>query len=114
MSFFAELDYRKIVRSQLKSASLTAQEASTLVGIHGSYFSRVLKGEAHFSAEQMFALGRVFQLREDEREYFLLLGELDRSGSPSHKGYVRAKIESIRAERLKLKEKLRDVEPVVS
>lgn len=108
MNIYKELEYRKIVRLSLSQRRMTAGEAAEKVGVHGSYFSRVMKENAEFSAEQLFSLAKIFEFSPDETEYFLLLGEKSRSGVVSHQQFLKKQIEDIRGQKLKLKEDLKD------
>jgi transcriptional regulator with XRE-family HTH domain len=114
MSIFRQLSYRDLIRNLLKASPLTAQAVSERLGLHGSYFSRVLKGGANFSNEQLFGIGKLFALDDPEIDYLLLLGEYDRSGSHAHRQFVRRRIDDLREEKLKLSENLENVEVVGS
>lgn len=112
MSIYKYLNYREIIKIKLLEGRTSAFEASSQIGIHSSYFSRVMKGDADFSAEQLYVLAKLFSMSDDELEYFLLLGEQSRSGLNAHQLFVKEKISAIRKQKLKLKENLQGTEAV--
>lgn len=76
------------------------------MGIQTSYLSRVLSGEAQLSLEQGFLLNEFFKHDSNESDFFMLLLQKDRSGTPALKEFFITKIDKIRSERAQLKNRI--------
>lgn len=59
------------------------------------YVSRVLSGQAHFSLEQGEALGSLLNQTADEQNFFLLMIQYSRAGTPSLKKFFDSQMEEI-------------------
>lgn len=71
-----------------------------------AYISQVLSGPAHFSFEQAEALNALLDHTDDEADFFLLLVQLERAGTPALQKRVKKKIQEILNQRLILKNRL--------
>lgn len=71
-----------------------------------AYVSQVLNGPAHFSLEQAEALNALLDHTEDEADFFHLLVQLDRAGTPALQSRVQKKIKKILNDRLVLRNRL--------
>lgn len=111
-SVYKYLEYTQIIEELSKIRRISYRTLAQSSGIHTSYFSRVQMGHANFSSEQLYSLAMIFELKPEETEYLLLLGEYQRSGQAKHKLYLKKKIDQLRNEKLKLKEKLNHI-PIV-
>ncbi|MCM2277406.1 MAG: DUF4423 domain-containing protein [Oligoflexia bacterium] len=78
------------------------------VSCHLTYVSQVLSGPGHFSLEQGYALNALFEHGEDEGEFFMLLLELARAGTPELRSYFERKLQKSLDRRLVLKNRLQD------
>jgi uncharacterized protein (TIGR02147 family) len=67
------------------------------------YISHVLNGGAHFSWEQAEAISRYLQHSSLETEYFLLLVEFTRAGTPSLRAFLERKLDEFRDSHFDLK-----------
>lgn len=112
MSIFKYLNYLKIIEELAQFRRISYKHLAQSTSIHTSYFSRVMMDKAHFSAEQMYLIGKVFEFNTDEMEYFTLLGELARSSTPTYKNFLKKKIDVIREKKLKLTENLSQVQVI--
>jgi uncharacterized protein (TIGR02147 family) len=80
------------------------------MGCQTAYFSQVLRGPAHLSLEQADALNRALGHGEDESEYFLLLVQQARAGTPGLRSFTRRLRERVHRRRERLKTRLGPVE----
>lgn len=71
-----------------------------------AYISQVLSGNAHLSLEQAERASRFFHHSKAEEDYFLLLVQLGRAGSPQLRKYFDGKLEAIREANRDLKTRL--------
>ncbi|SMF32319.1 DUF4423 domain-containing protein [Pseudobacteriovorax antillogorgiicola] len=101
--------YRDVILAFVKETHCTQRQIAQESGIHTSYFSRVMKLGADFSNEQLYAIGKVLGLYNWRLDYFLLLGDLSRSGLHSHKTYIKNKIDECRRMHSKVIDKLQGV-----
>lgn len=70
--------------------------------------------KADFSDEQLYLIGKALKLREEELEFFLLLGAWARSSQCRHKSYLQGKIEKIQKKMQRVIDKLENVYTEVS
>ena len=73
-----------------------------------AYISQILNGPAHFSLEQAEALNPLLEHTEDEGDFFLLLLQRSRAGTPTLRRYFDRKIQNVLNQRLVLKNRLTD------
>ena len=85
-------------------------EAARHIGCQTAYLSQVLNGNAHLSLEQAYSLNEFLGHDEEQAEFFLLLIQKDRAGTPALKSYFAAKLEAINERRLVIKNRLKDQE----
>jgi plasmid maintenance system antidote protein VapI len=78
-----------------------------LAGCHRPQFSNILAEKASFTIEQAFQLAKGLGLSEIEREFFLLLVELRRSGLADYRNHIKQKIQKIRDEQERLELRLK-------
>jgi uncharacterized protein (TIGR02147 family) len=76
------------------------------IGVHSTYMSLVLNGSRHLSQEQAFDLATYLQLTELETEYFCLLVQWDRAGTPRLRKHLKQKLSKIREDSLSLSKRL--------
>lgn len=67
-----------------------------------AYISRVLEGDAQLSLEQAERVNAYLGHAKDECEFFFLLVQHDRAGSPGLRSYFKSKIDRLVEERLNL------------
>jgi uncharacterized protein (TIGR02147 family) len=102
-------NYRAIIKEFSKSKGISFRSLAESTYIHSSYFSRVMVGKADFSEEQLYLIGKCFNFKEWELEYFLLLGDYQRSGNVQHQIFLKNKISVIQKRKLKLVSELEGV-----
>lgn len=92
---FAFKDYKAYIKAQIASHETSwglLTRLAKAAGCQRPYLSRVLAGEAHLTAAQVFGLANFWNLPEEEREYFLGLLELEKSGSAAYREYWKKKL----------------------
>lgn len=75
---------------------------------HLAYISQVLSGVSHFSLEQADALQPLLEHGEEEANYFLLLIEFARAGTPSLSKHFERRIQKVLDQRAQLKNRFTD------
>lgn len=106
MTIFQENDYRNALRAEVRRTSRTFMDLARSTGIHTSYFSRVMKEKAHFSADQVYAILQTLGTPEEEAEYVLLLREHDCAINASRRETLARRIRAIQEERRSLRSRL--------
>jgi uncharacterized protein (TIGR02147 family) len=105
MKVFAFNDYRKCVRALIDRKqelfpNFTLTKMAHDMAIQPSYLTNVLNGRAHFSTDQTFKVGTIFDLSVDEHEYLMLLVEHSKTGIADRKRELSAKIEILKKKHL--------------
>lgn len=103
-------DYRAYLNSWIKSQpkngrgmrALLAKDMSSPV----SHISQVLKGLTHFTFEQGEEINSTLGHTAEQAEFFLLLLQFGRAGTPKLKNRLREQIHKVRTGRLILKKRL--------
>jgi len=85
---------KKAVNPKHSSAWLADQ-----IGVQRSYLSRVLKGGASLNPDQIYAAGKALHLNREEREYLLLLLEIDRSANEERRKELEADRDRLQAKK---------------
>jgi uncharacterized protein (TIGR02147 family) len=99
---FEFAEYKSFVLSRIEAypqggRGVRARIAEAM-GCQVAYVSHVLAADRHFSPEQAEALARFFALRVDEAEYFVLLVERARAGTPQLRQMIERQLERRREE----------------
>lgn len=77
------------------------------IPVHTTFVTQVLKGRNDFSLEQAESINLFFEHSDDESEYFILLVLKDRSTNPRLKKRFEKKIQTMRDERMNIKNRLK-------
>lgn len=91
----------------LKSKKISFRDVSLGCCIHPSYFSRVMKGAAGFSQEQIFKISTFLKLCPQETDYLFLLWNKFQAQSTDEKLFFKSKIQEIQEEKQKISSKLK-------
>jgi uncharacterized protein (TIGR02147 family) len=83
------------------------QQLARALDCQTAYISQVLLGHNHLSLEQAEKAALFMKLSEDEVDFFLLLVQLARAGTPSLSKRLTKQIQVIRKKREQLKERVR-------
>lgn len=103
---FDHKSYKKYLLSALGGAAKrTGQRAKAAAAMNCqlAYLSRVLNGDADLSLEQAIRLSEYLEHTSDEKKYFLLLLQKDRSGTKELEKYFRDQLQEITALRQQIK-----------
>jgi uncharacterized protein (TIGR02147 family) len=79
------------------------REMAEAMSCQTAYVSHVLAGNRHLSLEQAEALTRLFGMRVEEAEYFVLLVEHNRAGTPQLRKFLDRRLEQLRSQNQQLK-----------
>ena len=106
---FDRSDYRAILKEKLRDSSEkewgSISRFADSIGVQRSHVSRVLSGQKDLTPEQAVASAEFFRFTDSETDYFLLLVELARAGTPAYKARIQKKLQQIRKEREDLSRK---------
>ena len=98
MSIFEFKDYRAYIETRLKSDEFGRGGKAKLaehLSCQPSFVSQVLKGKSSFSLEQGFKLNAFFKHNLLEKEFLMILIELDRAGTADLRSYFDSKREEL-------------------
>jgi uncharacterized protein (TIGR02147 family) len=101
--------YKTFVNDALKNASgagATRKELALALGCQPSHVSAVLSGEGEFSSEQAEKVSRFLKLGREQTEYFLLLVQFNRAGTPQLRSVYSAMLRQLREKTTPLRAKL--------
>lgn len=104
-SVFDFSDYKRYLTHMLQGRGQRAQLAKH-VACQTAYLSQVLNDEAHFSLEQAFATNEFLGHDRQEGEYFLLLVQRQRAGSPGLRAHFETQRQSILQRRSQIKNRV--------
>lgn len=76
------------------------------VGCQRSYLSNVLGGRANLNRDQGFRLSEFLGHSQSEKNYFLLLIEIEKDPSPSYKEHLLKSLQQLKREEENLQKKL--------
>ena len=102
MNIFQEKSYRQAIEKIVSTRKhLDSRMRFSLLAeamrIQKSYLSKVLKGEANLSSDQLHLGCQYLELNADESRFLQLLLEKERTGIPERKESLDAQVEKIRA-----------------
>ncbi len=107
MRIYEYSDYKKALRETTEQIRekfgnrYTFEKMAHACGIQKTYLSRVLNGDSHLSADQVFTACEYLKLSEEETEFVGLLRELQTCSVAARKSRLTSKIEKIRSSHLK-------------
>ncbi len=106
MSIYKHLKYRPAIEEIVENrrtlpGKFTLRALAEGAGLQASFLTNVLKGRFDFNADQLFAVCHVLALSATERDYLLLLLELERSVFKPRKEELKKQIDEIRKENQK-------------
>jgi uncharacterized protein (TIGR02147 family) len=110
LSVFHAPDYRAFIRASAASVQPSRgiwAKLAVAAGCQPTYLSQAMKEKCHLTPDHALGIARYFKLSEDETDFFLLLLELERAGTPELQKYLRSKIEKVRREREDLSARLK-------
>ena len=119
MSFFQSRDYRTVLSERIRdwkshASQRTLSRLADAIGVQVSYLSNSLKGRAHLSSDQVYAICNELGCSAIETEYALLLLERERSSHSKRREELDAKIEAIQRDELSTVKSLKAKPPELS
>ena len=112
LNLFEFSNYREYLKSWLAVAreqkTSNLSRLAELLSVHTTFLSHVLSGVKELSPEHAIVLSRELKLTKIEREYFLSLVNIERSGSAELKEYWREKKKAILLEKNRLSSRVGD------
>src|SRR5262245_14806797 len=100
-------DYLKAwIHNQPRGGRGARSKLASALKCHTAYVSQVLNQEAHLSLEQAEEFNALAPHPPEQSEYFLLLVQLARAGTPLLKARLRKQIESMQQKRLLLRNRV--------
>ena len=107
MNFFFEEDYREIIRHytrlQPKKGRGQISKLSHHLGVNSTLVSQVLSGTRKLTEDQAYGVTEYFSFGQNQSYYFILLVQIERSGSPKFRNVLYRQIERLRLEVAELK-----------
>ena len=111
-SLLSSNDYRNCIQSGIErfrtAAPLTYAELAKDSQIQTTYLTNVLKGRAHFNADQIFAVTHRLGFSTQEQDYCLLLLEWERTQNLKRRNLLKSRLDLIRNENLKTEDRGKD------
>lgn len=105
-------DYKAFLREKIASRPNRGRgERAALADVircQRPFISQVLSGDLEFSLEQAELIAQHYSLDADETHFLILLLQRNRAGTSSLQTYFAKQIEAIRADRRKLKNRLKE------
>lgn len=100
MNFFKAESYRLLIEDYLLSLPKQGHgefsKIAKILGINSTLVSQVMKGSRNFTYEQGFDLANYMGFNETEAEYFLLLLQRERAGTPRLRNHFQKRIDTLR------------------
>ncbi len=109
-SIYSYTKYKKFISDKILSMPARGRGQKSMmakfIGCHTAYVSQVLNQSAHFTDEQLFKVSEFFKLNNEEKDFFFLIANENRSGSYELKTYLNRKIEKLKTEMLDLRNRV--------
>lgn len=99
---FNEIDYLDIIKEKIELNKGVIGYKTLMAkacGCQKSYLSQVLRGQTHLTLDHAYGLCSFFQLTDMERDYFLNLLQIQRSGNIEFREYLETKLSELRKKR---------------
>ena len=97
-SIFQFSSYKTAMASYLSGETNRGQmtKAAEALNCQRSYISRVISDELQLTPDHAFNLSKFWNLKSDERDYFLALVDFERAGDPEYRAFVKLKISELK------------------
>jgi uncharacterized protein (TIGR02147 family) len=108
-SVFEYTEYKKYLKAVLATSGAKRglrSKLATALRCQTSFISRVINGQAEFSAEHAIVINSFLQHTETEGDYFVLLVLHERSGSKQLKAHYEKQIRQIQEKREQIRERI--------
>lgn len=107
---FTTTDYRNIIKYYSKDRKISQKDLAGWARVHTSYFSRVMKAEANFSASQMYQIAKALGFDDEKLEFCLLCAELEGSTEQAHREFLKSKLKKLQKNIKQVKKELKDLQ----
>lgn len=106
MNLYTERNLRRIIvglveERKEKGEKITFERLAQAAGVQKAHVTNVLKGRAHFQADQLYLIADALGLGSEERHYLLLLLEHERSVVKKRREELEGRISRIQEKHLK-------------
>ena len=107
-SLFAFHDYKAFLRKTLQSKDTRGEitRLAQAAGCQRSYLSRVIHEHVHLTPDQAFGIAQGLKFNAAERDYFLLLVDRARCGTPALIAHLDSKLQAMRQAQEDLSQRL--------
>src|SRR5262245_16853080 len=105
MSVFSFRDYKAFLRARMGSGRGQIAALAQAAGCHRSYFSQVLHSHVQLTPEQAVGLGEFWERSRAELDFFCLLVDHARAGSPRLRARIEEKLDRLRREQENLSQR---------
>lgn len=97
-SVFEFATYKAFLAHKLASEGQRGQlsRAAEAIQTQRSYLSRVLSEELHLTPDHAFKLAKFWRLTPPEREYFLILVDIDRAADPEFRAHLKERANALK------------------
>lgn len=95
------------LEAQPKAGHGFRRRMAEAIGTQTGFITQVLGGTAHFSPEQALALADLLGHSNEELQFFLLLLQKERAGTPAYRRHVEGQMNKMREERQTLAKRLK-------
>ena len=118
-AFFKSLNHRKILQELIAEAPITKNRRMNFsvlaeaLGIQKTYVSRIMVGDACWSADQVFLIAELFGLNEERTEYFSLLTEIERTGLEKRRLQLQGRMKELRRKHLRTEKSVQESTKIV-
>lgn len=99
VNIFKCYSYKEFLAQMFDSDSAEKGQRSLLakyLGCQTGLVSQVMNSDRHFSMEQIVEIAEYFQLKDEEKEFLVLLAQFERAGSEKLRQYYLVMLERIR------------------
>jgi uncharacterized protein (TIGR02147 family) len=113
MSPFDFRDYKEYLRARMQGTRGQIAPLAAAAGCHRSYFSQVLHSHVHLTPEQALGVAEFFALPRADTDFFCLLVDLARAGTPRLRNKIETRMLELARERENLGKRFqtKSVEP---
>src|SRR4051812_14315407 len=90
--------YKPLMADRLNGEGRRGQlsRAAEALNCQRSYLSRVINSNLHLTPDHAFQLARFWLLNADETDYFTLLVDYDRAGTPEFRQALKGKLAALK------------------
>lgn len=111
MTIFEYKSYKKFVNDWLKLRPKAGhgefRRFAEHLSVNSTFITQVFRGSVDLSVEQAYKLTQYLGLTDKEKDYFLLLVQVERAGDKSLKDYFQNKLAAAKQESTNLKDRLK-------